>query len=198
LEKTGIISDVVDSRPVLYYHTLAEYLVARWLCDNIQTSQTFLRDHLFESGLSVARSMVDRILANNCTLHEAVLNSNMRHVAKLLKRKESITQEDVGGRTPLHVAVSCRKPDIIKLLLEHGEDVSCEDTFLWLSPLEYANRMDDWQVLSLIMEKRPDIREQVLNEMIPGGSEYIASALRAAARHGHTDLLRYLIRGDIA
>ena len=43
------------------------------------------------------------------------------------------------------------------------------------------------------MEKRPEIREQVLNEMNPGCMENIASALRAAARYGHTDLLRYLI-----
>jgi hypothetical protein len=42
-----------------------------------------------------------------------------------------------------------------------------------------------------MMEKRPDIREQVLS-----CTEYIAPALRAAARYGHTDLLRYLIRRE--
>ena len=195
--KTGIITDVIDSRPVFQHRTLAEYLAARWLCDNIQTSQTFMRDHIFESGFCEVRRMVDRILADKCTLHEAVLNSNMRHVAKLLKRKGSITQKDRGGRTALHVAISCRNPVIMKLLLEHEADVSCEDTFLGLSPIEYASRMDDWQELSFIMEKRPGIREQVQNMMNPGCTGHIASALRAAARYGHTDFLQYLIsRGN--
>jgi ankyrin repeat protein len=156
-----------------------------------------MRDHLLESGFDVVRSMVDRTLANNCPLHQAVLNSNMRHVAKLLKTKESITQTDGGGRTPLHVAVSCRSQELIKLLLEHGADVRTVDTLLGLSPVGYASRLVDWQILSLMMEKRPDIREQVLSEMNLDRTEYTASALHAAAKDGHTDLLRYLIgRGN--
>jgi ankyrin repeat protein len=45
-----------------------------------------------------------------------------------------------------------------------------------------------------MMEKWPDIREQVLSEMNHGCTEYIAPASCAAARYGHTELLRYLIR----
>jgi ankyrin repeat protein len=193
LEKTGIINDIIEGRPVFLHRTFGEFFVARRLCDNTFDCQIFMRDHLFESGFDVVRSMVDRILANNCPLHQAVLNSNLRHVARLLKKKESITQKDRGGRTPLHVAVSCRSQEIIRLLLEHGADIRSVDTLLGLSPVDYASRMVDWQILSLLMEKRPDIREQVLSEMNFGCTEYIASVLRAAAKDGHTDLLRYLI-----
>jgi len=63
LEKTGIIIEVIEGRPVFQHRTLAEYLVAMWLCDNFQNGQTFMRDHLFESVFNVVRSMVDRILA---------------------------------------------------------------------------------------------------------------------------------------
>jgi ankyrin repeat protein len=120
----------------------------------------------------------------------------MPYVERLLKTKESVTQKDHGGRTLLHIAVSCRSPELILLLLEHGADVSSVDMLLGLSPVDYASRMVDWQILSLMMEKRPDIREQALSEMNHGCSEYIAPALRAAARYGHTDLPRYLIRRE--
>jgi len=197
IEKTGIIIDDIEGRPIFQHHTLAEYFVTRWLCDNFQNGQTFMRDHLFESGFGVVRSMVDRILADKCPLHEAVLNSNTPHAENLLKTNGSINQKDRGRRTPLHVAVSCRSPELIRLFLEHGADVSCVDTFLGLSPVEYAVRMNDWEVLSLMMEKRPEIREQVLNENNKSCMDPNVSALRAAAKYGHNDLLRCLIgRGN--
>jgi ankyrin repeat protein len=87
----------------------------------------------------------------------------MRYVAKMLKWNKTVTQKDRGGRTPLHVAVSCSNLELISLLLEHDADVSSADTLLGLSSVQYATRMVDWEMLSLIMEKRREIRVQVLN-----------------------------------
>jgi ankyrin repeat protein len=193
VEKTGIITDAIEGRPVFQHRTLAEYFVARWLCDNILDSQQFMRDHIFERGFGAVRSMVDRILAHECSLHEAVLNSNLRHVTRLLREKQSVGERDHGGRKPLHIAVSCKDIDIIWLLLELGADVSSVDTLLGLSPVDYASRMDDWEMLSLMMEKRPDIREHVLNGANSDCMDHTASAIRAAAKYGHNNLLRYLI-----
>jgi energy-coupling factor transporter ATP-binding protein EcfA2 len=146
IEKKGIIIEAIEGRPVFQHRTLAEYLVASWLCDNFHHGQTFMMDHLFESEFHVVRSMVDRILADKYPLHEAVLYSRLIQVEMLLRKKESITEKDRGGRTALHVAVSCRSPNVIKLLLEHGTDISSVDTLLGLSPVQYAIRMDDWDI----------------------------------------------------
>jgi len=169
LEKTGIIIDVKEGRPVFQHRTVAEYLAAMWLCDNFQSNQTFMRDHLFESGFLAVRRFVDRILADKCTLHEAVLNSSLNEVEKLLRNE--ISEEDLGGRTPLHVAVSCSNPELIKLLLEHGADVRSVDTLLDLSPVEYAVRMGKWDMVNLLTEKRPEIWKETLTNQLHQASE---------------------------
>ena len=193
-EKTGIIIDVIEGQPVFQHRTLAEYFAASWLCDDFQNGQEFMRDHLFESEFDVVRSMVDRILADKCPVHEAVINSNVRLVTNLLRRKESVSEKDHGERTPLHIAVSCSNTDIIRLLLEQGADGSSVDAFLGLSPVDYASRMNNWEVLTLMMDKRSDIREQVLNGPNQYSLDGITYALRAAAKYGRNDLLEYLIR----
>jgi hypothetical protein len=129
-DKTGLIINVIEERPVFQHRTLAEYFVARKLCDNVSASKTFMKDHLLESEFGAVRGMVDRILADKCPAHEAVLNSNVRLVMKLLRQKGSISEKDNGGRTPLHTAVSCSNTEIISLLLEHGADICSVDTLM--------------------------------------------------------------------
>jgi len=60
-EELGITIDDIKGRPVFQHRTLAEYLAARWLCNNLQDCQSFIRDHLSQSGFHVLRSMVDKI-----------------------------------------------------------------------------------------------------------------------------------------
>jgi ankyrin repeat protein len=95
------------------------YLATLWLCDNCLGRQKFIRDILFELGFGEIMFMVDKSLANRCRIHEAVLNLNLSNVEKLLERKESITQKDREGRTPLHLAVNHKRPELIRLLLQH-------------------------------------------------------------------------------
>ena len=143
IEKTGIITDDTELSHVFQQRPLAEYFIAKWLCDNLQTSRPFMSDYLLELGFVVVRSVVDRILAYKYPLHQAVLHSNMLLVAKLLKRTKSVTEKDGGRRNPLDVAVSCRSPQLIRLIVQHGADVSSVGTLLGLSPVEYATRMVD-------------------------------------------------------
>jgi hypothetical protein len=92
LEKTGIIIDIIEGRPVFLHHTFAEYFVARLFCDTTMAIQILMKDHLFRLGFSVVRSVVDIILANTCPLHQAVLNSNMRNVERLLTKRVHHTE----------------------------------------------------------------------------------------------------------
>jgi hypothetical protein len=50
VENTGIITDVIDGKPVFQHRTCAEYFAARWLYDHKLASQTFLRAHMFVLG----------------------------------------------------------------------------------------------------------------------------------------------------
>jgi len=67
-------------------------------------------------------------------------------------------------------------------VLEHGADVMFPDTLLGLSAVRFGSRMVDWEILSLIMEKRPKVREQILNVMKNGLTGYNASVLRAVGK----------------
>jgi len=58
--------------------------------------------------------------------------------------------------------------------------------------------MNDWEMLSLLMARRPDIREQVLNGTNRNCMHNIACALRAAPKYGHNDLLHCLISEGIS
>lgn len=122
------------------------------------------------------------MLASDNRLHLAVPNTDVGEVEKLLSRKESVCYKGHGGRTALHIAVSCRSPEIIRLLLEHGADVMFPDTLLGLSAVQFGSRMVDWKILSLIMEKRPKVREQILKVMKNGLTGYNASVLRAVGK----------------
>jgi hypothetical protein len=51
------------------------------------------------------------------------------------------------------------------------------DTLMGFSVVQFGSRMVDWKILSLIMEKRPKVREQILNMMKNGLTGYNASVL---------------------
>jgi len=70
------------------------------------------------------------------------------------------------------------------------------DTLLGLSAVQFGSRTVDWDILSLITEKRPKVREQILNVMKNRLTDNNASILRAVGKYGHTDLMTYRIIKD--
>jgi hypothetical protein len=69
-------------------------------------------------------------------------------------------------------------------------------TSLDLFAVQLGSGMVKWEILSLIMEKRPKVREQILNVMKNGLTDYKASFLRAGTKYVHTDLVTYRISKD--
>lgn len=84
VEKTKLITDVIDGRPVFQHRTCAEYFAARCLCDQKLSSHSFVRDHIFLLGYGVARKIVDRILASDDRLHLTVPNAYVGEAEKFL------------------------------------------------------------------------------------------------------------------
>lgn len=73
-------------------------------------------------------------------LHAAATGPNMLAAAELLAYGFSPDFPDSAGWTPLHVAVACRQPGMIKLLLDNHANVNAK-TKDGLSPLSLANRL---------------------------------------------------------
>ncbi|XP_051985875.1 protein phosphatase 1 regulatory subunit 27-like [Xyrauchen texanus] len=60
-------------------------------------------------------------------IHEAVLSGNLECVKLLVKYGANITQRDMDGWTPLHMACSDDFPEIAKYLLSLGADTETEN-----------------------------------------------------------------------
>ncbi|KAA8497903.1 putative serine/threonine-protein kinase [Porphyridium purpureum] len=79
------------------------------------------------------------------TIHEG----SIPDIESLLAMGASVTFEDYDHRTPLHVAASEGRADVVKLLIERGADISAVDR--WGStPLQDAQRVGHRQIALLI------------------------------------------------
>ena len=63
-------------------------------------------------------------------MNKAVAANDLVHLSRLLRFGCAINSRDALGRTPLHLAASCRRINALSLLLDtHGIDVNAEDHF---------------------------------------------------------------------
>uniref|UniRef100_A0A668UEF4 Ankyrin repeat domain-containing protein n=1 Tax=Oreochromis aureus TaxID=47969 RepID=A0A668UEF4_OREAU len=93
-------------------------------------------------------------------VHECVFKGDVRRLSSLI-RTHSISQKDVHGNTPLHLAVMLGHKECALLLLAHNAPVKIKNAQGW-SPLAEAISFGDRQMITAILRKlKQQSRESV-------------------------------------
>ncbi|XP_037537574.1 ankyrin repeat domain-containing protein 13C isoform X1 [Nematolebias whitei] len=93
-------------------------------------------------------------------VHECVFKGDVRRLSSLI-RTNSISQKDVHGNTPLHLAVMLGHKECALLLLAHNAPVKIKNAQGW-SPLAEAISYGDRQMITAILRKlKQQSRESV-------------------------------------
>uniref|UniRef100_A0A3P9NV12 Ankyrin repeat domain-containing protein 13C-like n=1 Tax=Poecilia reticulata TaxID=8081 RepID=A0A3P9NV12_POERE len=93
-------------------------------------------------------------------VHECVFKGDVRRLSSLI-RTHSISQKDVHGNTPLHLAVMLGHKECALLLLAHNAPVKIKNAQGW-SPLAEAISYGDRQMITAILRKlKQQSRENV-------------------------------------
>uniref|UniRef100_A0A3Q3NCS5 Ankyrin repeat domain 13C n=1 Tax=Labrus bergylta TaxID=56723 RepID=A0A3Q3NCS5_9LABR len=84
-------------------------------------------------------------------VHECVFKGDVRRLSSLI-RTQNITQKDVHGNTPLHLAVMMGHKECAHLLLAHNAPVKVKNAQGW-SPLAEAISYGDRQMITALLRK---------------------------------------------
>ncbi|XP_061696276.1 ankyrin repeat domain-containing protein 13C-like [Syngnathoides biaculeatus] len=100
------------------------------------------------------------LISEDFPVHECVFKGDVRRLSSLI-RMHSISQKDVHGNTPLHLAVMLGHKECALLLLAHNAPVKMKNAQGW-SPLAEAISYGDRQMITAILRKlKQQSRESV-------------------------------------
>ena len=111
-------------------------------------------------------------------------------IAKLLlERGVDVNTRRMGNYTPLHVACCFGKPEIVRLLLDHGADANVETEYgmKLLHQVSFGfceSQEDGVRVAELLLEHDADVNIQDNDHLTP---------LHIASRHGKLEIVRLLL-----
>ncbi|KAF6730253.1 Ankyrin repeat domain-containing protein 13C-A [Oryzias melastigma] len=135
---------------------------------SIESSLLKQHQHLNANNINDNEAVVDKnknpiILTNEelqFPVHECVFKGDVRRLSSLI-RTHSITQKDVHGNTPLHLAVMLGHKECALLLLAHNAPVKVKNAQGW-SPLAEAISYGDRQMITAVLRKlKQQSRESV-------------------------------------
>ncbi|XP_061539547.1 ankyrin repeat domain-containing protein 13C-B-like isoform X2 [Phycodurus eques] len=112
-------------------------------------------------------------------VHECVFKGDVRRLSSLI-RTQNISQKDVHGNTPLHLAVMMGHKECAHLLLAHNAPVKVKNAQGW-SPLAEAISYGDRQMITALLRKLKqqsresveDKRPKLLNALKELGDFYL-------------------------
>lgn len=117
-------------------------------------------------------------------LHLAASSGNVEITRMLLTAQANMNALDGLNRTPLHAAVTWKAQDVITELLNHGADPQLVDIDL-MSPMSYAARMADLDLLHFMIKSGMDVNDGVKYRFMP--------PLHVAVHEGKWKVVRFLL-----
>lgn len=106
IQKDGLTVTEQEDNVRFIHPIYAEYSVGEWLAKNIKGAYKKMATKLFEEAFKTDRKLVrhvfDGILAEDCKLHMAIINSEVDRVASLMT-SEHLDNVDDGNRNFLHL-----------------------------------------------------------------------------------------------
>ncbi|CAL1547478.1 unnamed protein product [Lymnaea stagnalis] len=98
-------------------------------------------------------------------LHQSVFNGDVKLVSKLIRTCD-VSQKDIHGNTPLHIAIMLGHKECIHLLLAHGAPVKLKNSMGW-TPLAEAISFGDRQTILSVLRKLKQQSREALEERRP-------------------------------
>ncbi|KAF8244025.1 ankyrin, partial [Wilcoxina mikolae CBS 423.85] len=155
-----------------------------WLLKST-TASTAVLELLLENGADI--NAKDN--SSQGPLYEAVNARNLAAVKILLERGVSINdQEDIFGRTALHVAVDAANLDMAMVLVEGGAEVDIRDKN-GMTPLAIAAQKGLTQIVQCLLktDKGLDL------EYRGAGDSRERTGLHKSASRGHSEVVKLLL-----
>jgi ankyrin repeat protein len=117
-------------------------------------------------------------------LHQAAKEGNLKGIHRQMEIGENIDVTDIDGRTALHFAVSAEQKSAVELLISLNASPDIKEKNDGDTPLHWAVRSGDLDLVNLIAPKMNDINTRNNNGETPA---------MIAAKEDKQEILRALI-----
>ncbi|KAI8851489.1 ankyrin repeat-containing domain protein [Chytridium lagenaria] len=126
-------------------------------------------------------------------LHFAAMNASLEFIKTLVENCNAhVDAQDILGKTPLRLAATLRRVEIVNYLLLRGaKDLADRDG---ISALRHGIYRGDVDVVALFLEQRPNVINQVIAVGGTGERETTLLPLHVAASFGRVEMIKLLIR----
>jgi hypothetical protein len=161
--KTDIVMNVVEGKPVFVHRTFAEYFTACWFSRKFKSNRSVLEHILFDPKYSFVKYVFHKILARGCPLHCAVLEGNKESFRTLLSEDSVVKAVDKGGRNLMHLFATPRttfeevgEGDLPHSVWQYAVSLDTTDFILQWTPLQYAIKSENWSFVEQLLKSNVD------------------------------------------